>query len=94
VITPFGYFGLLFAITWTRDLALGLSGALSTSAVFVLLMSGLVPYQTSSIIHGGETSYIMATVTLFVSTFNRFTSLLHSSYFPHLAPLNLRQTER
>jgi modulator of FtsH protease len=45
--------------------------------VFVLLMAGLILYQTSQIIHGGETNYIMATVTLYVSIFNLFTSLLH-----------------
>ncbi len=51
--------------------------SLAVSAAFVLLMSGLILYQTSQIIHGGETNYIMATVTLFVSIFNLFTSLLH-----------------
>ncbi|TCV90337.1 Bax inhibitor-1/YccA family protein [Sulfurirhabdus autotrophica] len=51
--------------------------SLTVSAVFVLLMSGLILYETSNIIHGGETNYIMATVTLFVSIFNLFTSLLH-----------------
>ena len=51
--------------------------SLAVSAMFVLLMSGLILYQTSSIIHGGETNYVMATVTLFVSIFNLFTSLLH-----------------
>jgi modulator of FtsH protease len=51
--------------------------ALTVSAVFVLLMAGLILYQTSQIIHGGETNYIMATVTLYVSIFNLFTSLLH-----------------
>ena len=51
--------------------------SLTVSAMFVLLMSGLILYQTSSIIHGGETNYIMATVTLYVSIFNLFTSLLH-----------------
>ncbi len=51
--------------------------SLAVSAVFVLLMSGLILYETSSIVHGGETNYIMATVTLFVSIFNLFTSLLH-----------------
>lgn len=50
--------------------------ALAVSAVFVLLMSGLILYETSNIIHGGETNYIMATVTLYVSIFNLFTSLL------------------
>ncbi|HQU16878.1 MAG: BAX inhibitor protein [Chromatiales bacterium 21-64-14] len=51
--------------------------ALAVSSMFVLLMAGLILYQTSSIIHGGETNYIMATVTLYVSIFNLFTSLLH-----------------
>jgi len=51
--------------------------ALSVSAMFVLLMSGLILYETSNIIHGGETNYIMATVTLYVAIFNLFTSLLH-----------------
>ena len=50
--------------------------SLAVSAMFVLLMSGLILYQTSEIIHGGETNYVMATVTLFVSIFNLFTSLL------------------
>lgn len=47
------------------------------SSMFVLLMSGLILFETSNIIHGGETNYIMATVTLFVALFNLFTSLLH-----------------
>ncbi len=51
--------------------------SLAVSSMFVLLMSGLILYQTSNIIHGGETNYIMATVTLYVSIFNLFTSLLH-----------------
>ena len=51
--------------------------SLAVSAMFVLLMSGLILYQTSSIIHGGETNYILATVTLFVSIYNLFLSLLH-----------------
>ncbi len=51
--------------------------ALAVSAMFVLLMSGLILYQTSQLIHGGETNYIMATITLYVSIYNLFTSLLH-----------------
>ena len=55
-----------------------LSGlSLAVSAMFVLLMSGLILYETSNIIHGGETNYIMATVTLYVAIYNLFTSLLH-----------------
>ena len=51
--------------------------SLAVSAMFVLLMSGLILFETSNIIHGGETNYIMATVSLYVSIFNLFTSLLH-----------------
>jgi modulator of FtsH protease len=51
--------------------------SLAVSGMFILLMSGLILYETSNIIHGGETNYIMATVTLYVSIFNLFTSLLH-----------------
>ena len=51
--------------------------SLAVSGMFVLLMSGLILYQTGEILHGGETNYILATVTLYVSIFNLFTSLLH-----------------
>jgi modulator of FtsH protease len=51
--------------------------SLTVSAVFVLLMSGMILYETNSIVRGGETNYVMATLTLFVSIFNLFTSLLH-----------------
>jgi modulator of FtsH protease len=50
--------------------------SLAVSAMFVLLMSAMILYQTSEIIHGGETNYIMATVTLYVSLYNLFLSLL------------------
>ena len=50
--------------------------SLAVSAAFVLLMSGLILYETSEIIHGGETNYVTATVTLFVAIFNLFVSLL------------------
>ena len=51
--------------------------SLVVSGMFVLLMSGLILYQTSAMIHGGERNYILATVTLYVSIYNLFTSLLH-----------------
>jgi modulator of FtsH protease len=51
--------------------------SVAVSAMFVLLMAGLVLFETSNIIHGGETNYIMATVSLYVAIFNLFTSLLH-----------------
>ncbi len=50
--------------------------SLAVSAMFILLMSGLILYQTSAIIHGGETNYIMATITLYVAIYNLFLSLL------------------
>jgi modulator of FtsH protease len=50
--------------------------SLAVSAMFILLMSGLILYQTSEIIHGGETNYIMATVTLYIAIYNLFLSLL------------------
>ena len=50
--------------------------SLAVSAMFVLLMSGLILFETSAIIHGGETNYILATITLYVSIYNLFLSLL------------------
>lgn len=47
------------------------------SGVFVLLSSGMILFQTSLIIHGGERNYIMATITLYVALFNLFISLLN-----------------
>lgn len=51
--------------------------SLAVSGMFVLLMAGLILFQTGEIVNGGETNYILATVTLYVSIFNLFTSLLH-----------------
>lgn len=51
--------------------------SLAVSAMFVLLMSGLILFQTSQLVHGGETNYIMATVSLYISIYNLFLSLLH-----------------
>ncbi len=50
--------------------------SLAVSAVFVLLMSGMIMFETNNIVRGGETNYVMATLTLFVAIFNLFTSLL------------------
>jgi modulator of FtsH protease len=50
---------------------------LAISALFVLISSGLILFQTSMIINGGERNYIMATVSLFVSIYNLFISLLN-----------------
>ncbi|WP_108651508.1 Bax inhibitor-1/YccA family protein [Dongshaea marina] len=46
------------------------------SALFILFSSGIILYKTSEIIHGGERSYISATLTLYVSLYNIFLSLL------------------
>lgn len=51
--------------------------SLATSAAVILIMSGFILYQTSAIIHGGETNYINATASLFMAILNLFTSLLH-----------------
>ena len=50
--------------------------ALTVSAVVALLSAGLILYETQQIVNGGETNYVLATVSLFVSIFNLFTSLL------------------
>jgi len=50
---------------------------LVVNAAIVLIMSGLILYQTSALIHGGETNYIMATASLFLSILNLFQALLH-----------------
>ncbi|WNN45891.1 MULTISPECIES: FtsH protease modulator YccA [Winslowiella] len=49
---------------------------LAISAMFILFSAGAILYETSNIIHGGETNYIRATVTLYVSLYNIFISLL------------------
>ncbi|MDH5766835.1 MAG: Bax inhibitor-1 family protein, partial [Gammaproteobacteria bacterium] len=50
---------------------------LAVNAAIVLIMSGFILYETSSIIHGGETNYIMATASIFLSILNLFQALLH-----------------
>ena len=49
---------------------------LAISAGFVLFSSVCILFQTSAIIHGGERNYIMATISLYVSIYNLFISLL------------------
>ena len=50
---------------------------LAVNAVVVMIMSGFILYETSSLIHGGERNYIMATASLFLSILNMFQALLH-----------------
>ena len=63
--------GLLNIFLSIPALSLAISGAT------IMVMSGFILYQTSSIIKGGETNYIMATASLFLSILNIFRSLLH-----------------
>ncbi|MXP51618.1 FtsH protease modulator YccA [Pantoea sp. Seng] len=49
---------------------------LAISALFILFSAGAILWETSNIIHGGETNYIRATVSLYVSLYNIFVSLL------------------
>lgn len=50
---------------------------LTVSAMFAFLMCGMILWQTGEIVNGGETNYVMATIGLYVSIYNLFTSLLH-----------------
>jgi len=50
---------------------------LTISAAIIMLMSGLILFDTSRIINGGETNYILATFSIFLSLFNIFVSLLN-----------------
>lgn len=50
--------------------------SLAVSAMFTLLMCGMILFETSQLVHGGETNYILATVSLYVSIYNLFLSLL------------------
>jgi modulator of FtsH protease len=49
---------------------------LAISAVVIMLMSGFILYDTSRMVNGGETNYIMATVSLYLSIYNLFIHLL------------------
>ncbi len=81
----FSYMGGMLMVAAMGAFVLGIAGmvfnvpmlSLVVSALFVLVSSGLILYQTSEIIHGGERNYIMATVSLYVSLFNLFISLLN-----------------
>lgn len=70
-----GMFGLLGVIV--VGLFVDLSAfQMAISAGVVLLMAGFILYETSAIIHGGQTNYIIATVSLYVSIYNIFVNLL------------------
>ena len=71
-----GMFAMLGAIVLGLLFDLGMFH-LVISAGIVILMSALILWQTSAIIHGGETNYIIATVTLYMTIYNLFMSILH-----------------
>jgi modulator of FtsH protease len=52
------------------------TGSLVASGLFVLISGGMILWQTSAIVNGGERNYISATVTLYLSLYNLFLSLL------------------
>ncbi len=71
--------GLLVAVVASiANIFLGIPAlSLTISAAIVLIMSGLILFDTSRIINGGETNYIRATVSLYLSIYNLFVHLLH-----------------
>ena len=71
-----GFFVLMGAVvlSWLFDLS---AFSVAISCGFVLFASAAILWQTSAIVHGGETNYIRATVMLYVSFYNLFMSLLH-----------------
>ncbi len=63
--------GIIAAIFHLQALSLAVSG------MFVLAMGGFILFETSSILRGEQTNYITATVSLYVSIYNLFVSLLN-----------------
>ena len=80
----FSYMGGLLAAMSMVAFIVGLGATLFNipmlhlfvSGVFALIASGMILFQTSLIIEGGERNYIMATISLYISLFNLFVSLL------------------
>ena len=75
----FLFIGLLVAVVASiANIFLGIPAlSMAVSAAIVLIMSGLILFDTSRIINGGETNYIRATVSLYLDVFNLFVHLLH-----------------
>jgi modulator of FtsH protease len=74
VVVIVGMVGMLVASMFGIDVSLLHVGF---SMLIVLLMSGFILYDTSRIVNGGETNYIMATTSLYLNIYNLFISLLH-----------------
>lgn len=71
-----GFFVILLAAIANIFLAIP-ALSLAISAVVIMVMSGFILYDTSRIINGGETNYVLATVGLYLSIYNIFIHLLH-----------------
>ncbi len=71
--------GLLVAVVASiANIFLGIPAlSLTISAAIVMIMSGLILFDTSRIINGGETNYIRATVSLYLNIYNLFIHMLH-----------------
>lgn len=71
--------GLIVAVVaGIANIFLGIPAlSLALSAAIVMIMSGLILFDTSRIINGGETNYIRATVSLYLNIYNLFINLLH-----------------
>jgi len=71
--------GLIVAIVaMIANIFLGIPAlSLTISAAIVFIMSGLILFDTSRIVNGGETNYIRATVSMYLNLYNLFTSILH-----------------
>ena len=51
--------------------------SIAISSIFVIISSAFIMYEVNQIVRGGETNYLMATLSLFISIYNIFTSLLN-----------------
>ncbi len=78
-MSGFLFVGILVAfIAAIANYFLQISGlAMTVSVMFLFLASGVIMWQTSAIVHGGERNYVIATITLYVMLYNIFLSLLH-----------------
>lgn len=74
----FLFVGLLVAVVASiANIFLGIPAlSLTISAAIIMIMSGLILFDTSRIINGGETNYIRATVSLYLSIYNLFIHML------------------
>ncbi len=69
---------LMVLVAAVANIFLGMPAlALAISAVVIMLMSGFILYDTSQMIHGGQTNYLLMTISLYVNIFNIFVHLLH-----------------